>query len=134
VPLSLELGGLNTEREFLTTRLDLPPLQRVLVQPTFYSLAYVHAVDRPEARIGMHSPALGAMHLISSPEWGNIWIYGMEILLAGWLTHGEFRRRAALVNTGMRTMQFDRTRVKNLSVPLLELEPLLPFLEQLKKD
>jgi hypothetical protein len=48
----------------------------------------------------------------------------MEILLAGWLSHEEFRRRASLLNAGMSAFQYARTRTKNLLVPVAELNPL----------
>jgi hypothetical protein len=56
----------------------------------------------------------------------------MDILLTGWLTHEEYRLKAKVLNAGMRTMQYDRTRVKNLLVPMAELNPLAPLLEKVK--
>ena len=129
----MEIGGQNAEREFITATLELPPKKRMLVEGDFYSLAYVHAVRRPEARIGLHSPARGDAYLIHAHEWGNIWVYGMDIFLTGWLSHEEYRRKAKVLQAGMRTMQFDRTRVKNLLVPMAELNPFRPLLAHVKK-
>ena len=56
----------------------------------------------------------------------------MDIFLTGWLTHEDFRRKASVLNAGMHTFQYDRTRMKNLLVPVGELEPILPFLEKVK--
>jgi hypothetical protein len=132
-PIPVEIGGQNAEREFVTATMELPPRTRVPVEQTFYSLAYVHAGHRPEARIGLHSPVYREPYLIPSHEWGNIWVYGMDILLTGWLTHEEYRRKASVLNAGMHTFQYDRTRTKNLLVPGVELNPLGPLFERVRE-
>jgi hypothetical protein len=131
-PISVEIGGQDGNREFVSARLELPPKKRVVVEQGFHSLAYIHAQRRPEARIGLHSPARGEPYIIPAHEWGNIWVYGMDIFLTGWLTHEEYRRKGKVLNAGMRTFQYDRTRVKNLLVPIHELNPLRPLLQRVK--
>jgi hypothetical protein len=131
-PITVEIGGQNAERDFVTARLELPPKKRMAVEQTFYSLAYIHSVCKPAARIGLHSPVRGEAYIVPSHEWGNIWVYGMEILLAGYLTHEEFRRRASILNAGMPTFQYARTRTKNLLVPVAELKPLGELFEKVR--
>lgn len=131
-PLSVEIGGQDVGRRFVTCRLNLPPRQRVAVGEAFCSLAYVRALRRPEARLGLHSPQRGEAYLVRPHEWGNIWVYGLEILLVGWLTHEEFRRRASVLQAGAQTFQYARTRTKNLAVPMRELQPLPALLERVK--
>jgi hypothetical protein len=141
-PISVEIGGQNgepragtgtTSREFVTATLELPSKKRVPVEQSFHSLAYLHVARRPEARIGLHSPVRGEAYIVPTHAWGNIWVYGMDILLTGWLTHEEYRRKAKVLNTGMRTLQYDRTPVKSLFVPLGELNPLRPLLAHVKE-
>jgi hypothetical protein len=122
-PITVEIGGQDAERNFVTSMLDLPPKMRVAVTQNFYSLAYVHAKQLPEARIGLHSPRRGEPYLVQPHQWGNIWVYGMDILLTGYLTHEEFRRKASVLPAGSRTFQYDRTRMKNLAVPITDLQP-----------
>lgn len=132
-PLAVEIGGQEAGREFVTARLELPPRTRLAVETAFHSLAYVHAAERPAARLGLHSPRRGEAYIIPPHEWGNIWVYGMEVLLAGWLTHEEFRRKATVLNAGAHTFQYNRTRVKNLSVPMTELNPLGELFEKVRR-
>ena len=132
-PISVEISGQNGGREFVTATLELPPKKRVPVEQSFYSLACIHAARRPEARIGLHSPLRGEVYIIPPHAWGNIWVYGMEILLTGWLTHEEYRRKAKVLNAGMSTFQFARTRIKNLHIPMVELNPLAPLLAHVKE-
>jgi hypothetical protein len=56
----------------------------------------------------------------------------MDILLTGYLTHEEFRRKASVLNAGMRTFQYDRTRTKNLLVPIGELNPFGELFERVR--
>ena len=90
------------------------------------------ARSRPEARIGIHSPVRGEPYLIQPHGWGNIWVYSMDILLAGYLTHEEFRRKAHVLPVGSRVFQYDQTRTKNLTVPMAELNPLGPLFEKVR--
>jgi hypothetical protein len=131
-PMPVELGGQNEARDFVTARLELPPRTRVPVEQSFYSLAFIHAGRRPEARIGLHSPRRGEPYLIPPIEWGNIWVYGMEILLTGWLSREEFRRKASVLNAGLPTFQYARTRTKNLQVPMTDLNPLGELFEKVR--
>jgi hypothetical protein len=131
-PVAVEIGGKDAGRNFVTTRLELPPKRRILVDSEFYSLAYIHAGSQPEARIGIHSPQRGDPYLIPSHAWSNLWIYGMDILLTGWLTHEEFRRKARVLNAGARTFLLNQNRLKNLMVPIVELNPLGRLLEKVR--
>jgi len=132
-PINVEIGGLSAERKFTSIVMELPPRKRLPVEKNLYSLAYVHAASKPDARIGLHSPVLGDAYLIPNHAWGNICIDGLEALFTGWLTHEEFRRKATVLKAGMRTLQYDRTYLKNLLVPIRELKPTAPLLVQVKK-
>lgn len=133
IPIRVEIGGRDARRDFVTATLDLPPRTRVPVEQVFHSLAYVHAHHKPNFRIGLHSSARGEPYIISPREWGNIWVYGMDILLTGWLTHEEYRRKAKVLNTGMHTFQYEHTRTKNLTVPIIELQSLGKLFEKVRK-
>lgn len=133
IPIRVEIGGMDAERNFASTVLELPPHTRLPVEQAFYNLAYVHAGQKPTARIGLHSPRCAATYVIQPFNWGNLWVYGMDILLAGWLTHEEYRRKASVLNVGMRTFQYDITRLKNLQVPMAELNPLGSLFEQVRQ-
>jgi len=63
-------------------------------------------------------------------DWGNIWIYGMDIFLTGWLTRAEFNRLASPLQEGARVFQYDKTRTKNLYVPVHDLRPISNLLER----
>jgi hypothetical protein len=130
--LEVEIGGQNQERDFITEQVTLPPRQRIELGGLFFSLAYVRATGIPSARIGIHSPVRKETYLIQPSEWGNIWLYGMDIWLTGYISHEEFRRKASHVAVGSQVFQYNVTRTKNLGVPVADLQPLGELLERVK--
>jgi hypothetical protein len=133
MPVTIEIGGQDCERNYLTAALELPPRQRILVEKDFHSLTYIHVKNKPEARIGIHSPLHGEPYIIPPHAWSNLWIYGMDIILTGWLTHEDFRRKSKVLNTGALAFQGDRTHVKNLQVPVSELNPIGRLLDKVRQ-
>ena len=131
-PLELEIGGQNRDREFVRHALALPPRTRCNVDADFHSLAYLHSKTQPTARLGIHSSSQRETYLIESDQWSNIWVYGLSIYLAGWITRGEFRQKAGLIHEGSRVFQYDKTRTKNLAVSISDLRPLSELLERVR--
>jgi len=128
----LEIGGQTEGREMQSCRVELPPQTRVEIRNGFFSLSYIHTKHSPTARIGIRSAAHKEAYLIGAQEWGNIWVYGMDIWLAGYIAREEFSRRASFVQTGSRVFQYPATHVKNLAVPVSDLKPLSELFERAK--
>ena len=120
----VEIGGQDEEREMRSRVVEIPPRTRVQIEDGFFSLSYIYIKSMPNARIGIYSPTRNDTCVVEALDWGNIWVYGMGILLAGYLTREEFNRRASFIQAGARVFQYDRTRTKNLAVPVSELKPL----------
>jgi len=131
--LSIVIGGQDASREFFTGTLDLPPHTRREVDGDFYSVVFVHVKSRPDARLGIYSPSRKETYLVDPGQWSNIWIYGLDIYLTGWISHAEFRQRASLVQEGSRVFQYDRTRIKNLAVSISDLKPLSELLDRVRE-
>jgi hypothetical protein len=131
--LQLEIGGQDSGRGFMTRPVELPPHTRVEVDADFYSLAYIHVESKPKARLGIYSPSHKETYLIEPITWSNIWVYGMDIYLAGWITREEFRRRANLIHEGSRVFQYNQTRTKNLAVPVSDLKPMSELFDRVRK-
>jgi hypothetical protein len=130
--LSVEIGGQAEGREFLTREVKLPPRPRVKIEDRFFALSSVHVHNLPGARLGIHSPAMGEPYIIDPFGWGNIWVYGLEIILTGYIPREEFRRRSNLIQAGSRVFQYAKTRTKNLAVPVADLKPLGRLFEQVR--
>jgi len=120
----VEISGQDSGRGFLTRLVNLPAMMRVTVEDPFYSVTSIHVKNMPSARLGIHCPVYKEAHVISPLEWGNIWVYGLEIMLTGFISRGEFRQRATAITPNSRVFQFDHTKTKNLAVPVSTLNPL----------
>jgi hypothetical protein len=130
--LTMEIGGQGAGREMRTSTVELPPRTRVELEEEFFSISYLHMQSSPAARVGIHSPVRRQTHVVEATDWGNIWIYGMDILLAGYMSREEFSRRASFIQAGSRVFQYDVTQVKNLAVPISDLKPLAELFERLR--
>jgi hypothetical protein len=129
----VEVSGQVEGGEMRTVSVELPPRRRVQIADEFFSVTHIQSKSLPDARIGIHSPARKETYLIGAAEWGNIWVYGMEIWLAGWLTRSEFMQRAVPLPEGTRVFQYEKTRTKNLAAPVRELKPISNLLERTKE-
>src|SRR5512138_128750 len=130
--ITLEIDGQAEGRERRSCLVELPPQTRVEVETGFFSLSYLHTKSKPSARIGIHCPIRKETHLAGTQDWGNIWVYGRDVLLAGYMAREEFSRRASFIQAGTRVFQYDQTHVKNLAVPVSELKVLSELFERVK--
>ncbi|MEP7358440.1 MAG: hypothetical protein ABI847_14430 [Anaerolineales bacterium] len=89
--VELEAGGQDAFRGAQAETLRLAPRARMATRAEYYSLLYLHAARLPEGTVGVRSPTLKETVLVAPSDWVNIWIYGIEIFLAGWLPKAEFR-------------------------------------------
>jgi hypothetical protein len=148
----IEIGGQDAAREMRSCAVELPPRTRVEIQADYFSVSYIHIKSNlhlpshslhfgdaaqwravpGNARIGIHSPVRKETYLIGALDWGNIWVYGMDVLLAGYIAREEFSRRASFIQAGSRVFQYDQTHVKNLAVPVSDLKPLSELFEHAK--
>jgi hypothetical protein len=131
-PVNIEIGGQDVDRNFITETLTLHPLTRTFAINNYYSLAYIHTESILTARVALHSASKSEIYLIQPSEWGNIWIYGLEIWLAGYMAQDEFRRKASTIFAGSRIIQYSKTQTKNLSIPVSDLRPLEDLFAQVK--
>jgi hypothetical protein len=120
--IKLQAGGRDPYGKFQEETLVLAPQVRAPLKNSYQSLAYLHTGQPVISQIGFSSPAFKAASIVQPDQWGNIWIYGLEVILAGYLTRAEFRRRGALqVNEDFNQAV---THGKKKSLPLGELRPL----------
>jgi hypothetical protein len=129
----VEISGQDQGRGSLTRLVNLPPKTRVTVNDPFYSVTALHIKNIPSTRLGIQNTAYKEAHVIAPLEWGNIWVYGMDIILAGFISCGEFRQCAKLIAPNSRTFQYDHTKTKNLAVPISELNPLPDLFARVKE-
>jgi hypothetical protein len=129
----IEIGGQDAGREMRSLQLELPAKTRIQIDEGFFSVTYIHSKTLPNARLGIHSSMRKETHMIGALDWGNIWVYGMNIWLTGYLTHEEFNQRASFLREGARVFQYEHTRTKNLAVNVFDLKPLAELFAHVKE-
>lgn len=131
--IAVEVHGQTGSREFTTCTVNLPPQMPVVLENPFYSLSCLRVPRLPRARLGIRCEARRETCLIPPLEWGNIQVYGMDIYFVGYIPRGEFRRRAKVIVPNSHVFQYDRTHVKNLAVPVANLQPLGELFEKARR-
>ena len=130
--VTIEIGGQDEGREMRSCLVELPPRTRLEIQADYFSVSYIQIKSKPNARIGIYSPLRKETHLIGALDWGNIWVYGLDVILAGYIAREEFSRRASFIQAGSRVFQYHQTHAKNLAVSVSDLKPLSELLERVK--
>lgn len=126
--LTVELGGQAADRSFQAEDVQLLPGRTSCTERDFFALAYLHPASWPEKRLYLVSPRLRQGHLIRSSDWVNLWIYGIEIILIGWMPQREFLSRACRLPSG----KVARPAMGGLALPLADLYPLDELLAQVR--
>jgi len=120
----LEIGALDENHHFQIKNLILNPQTRTVVKGKYSALNYFCTPHMPDETIGVHSSSLNETYLIEPIAWSNIWVYGMEIIFGGYITRGEFRKKATRLPKGSRRNHYSHTRTENLTLPIEELHSL----------
>jgi hypothetical protein len=123
-PTNLTMEGLDAYREPQLDQVALNPGSKITTDRDFYSLVILHTRKQLKSNLGIHSPVLKDTHLVRMIEWRNIWVYGMQITFAGYITRGEYRSCADESSVGMGIKKYPNLHTHNLSLPVSNLHPL----------
>jgi hypothetical protein len=132
LPLELEVGGQGRDREAIVEPLVVPAEARAAMTARLYALLYLRAFQPPPTRVDVRSSALNRTQSVLPTDWHNIWVYGMDVFIAGWLTKGEFRERSRRLPAGSRVKQYPRTQTVNRSLPIRDLRPITELARRIK--
>ena len=120
----IELHGQDYRQAYQSQNLVLPPRKRMVENSSFHTLGAVHTDLIPSGPVGFFSSALNETYLISPHQWGNIWVYGLRLYLAGYATQAEFNRLASRVE-GAEVVQVNPYAQTGsfMSIPVTALKP-----------
>lgn len=131
-PIKLVLGGQDDEHKSRTEHLILDPQNRRAAKQQFSTLSYLYTPSFPDGTVGVHSSTMDETYLVDPLDWSNIWVYGMDVIFGGYITRGEFRKKAARLPAGSHVFQYARTRTENFSLLIRNLHPLNKLFERVK--
>ena len=131
--VELEAGGQAANHAGRVEQLRLVPRVRTASRAEFYSLLHLHVPRLPDGPLGVRSPVLGETVIVAPGDWVNIWVYGIEIFLAGWLPKADFRALSRRLPRGSAVLQYPRTQTDNRAVSVTELRPVEELAEMVKR-
>jgi hypothetical protein len=99
--------------------------------PPLHALLALHTLALPQAEILVASENRASPWRLRPGGWENIWLYGMEVLLLGWTTAGEFRRMSTMSPPSPRASWGLRPPPGSYSAPSLALRPAKGLLAHL---
>jgi hypothetical protein len=99
--------------------------------PPLYALLALHTLALPQAEILVASENRASPWRLRPGGWENIWLYGMEVLLLGWTTAGEFRRMSTMSPPSPRASWGLRPPPGSYSAPSQALRPAKGLLAHL---
>jgi hypothetical protein len=123
-PLVIDLYGPGLQPEQYSEQMVLQPQTWSETRYTYRSLTCLQAGAIPTARVEVKSRAHRRPYTVMPLQWSNLWVYGQEIILAGYLPFEEVWNISRPISQG-------RLRpAPTLEVPLANLYSLPQFLEQ----
>jgi hypothetical protein len=130
--LSLGIDGLDANRKFQTEQITLNSGVETTGMRDFNTLGFLHTTRLPEGNLSAQSQVMKASHQIQPIHWSNIWVYGMQITLAGYLTCGELLNRDGDQLESNRSRKHLGTSSGSLSILVSELRPLRDLFKRAK--
>ena len=130
--VNLEVCGSNAQRGYLSKTIQLSPGESQPVSSEFYTVSHLHIDSLPNGNIRLYSPGMDESCFIRPVEWGNIWIYGIKIMIVGYLTCGAFWERATPITIHEQFFRPHLEHIKPYGVPVSELNPLSGLFLQAK--
>jgi hypothetical protein len=128
--IQLEFGGCNIHRQIQTERFVLKPHSQMDLKQNFYTLSYIHTPNLPDNTIRVHSSFLKETYLVEPYAWNNLWIYGMDIIIGGYITRAEYQKNASLISKIGQNEHTMCASPKNRSLPIQSLYPINDLFER----
>jgi hypothetical protein len=122
--MTVELGGRDKQDFYCAYRQILPEKLRIEIEQEYFSLTYMHVPELPAGRISIYSPELRLTCTIHAHEWGNLWVYGLQILHIGYISWLEFKHLAYELPAGTLVLGEMRLPVKCQAIDVFHLHPI----------
>ena len=130
--IQLEFVGCNIHRQFQTERSILMPNSQLHLKKDFYTLSYIHTPNLPDGAIQVYSSFLKENYLVSRHAWNNLWIYGMDIIIGGYVTRVEYQKNTRRISKNSRNIESSGASKEIFTLPVQNLHSIKYLLERAK--
>jgi hypothetical protein len=131
--VEIEIVGQHTDNTLQAMRTVIYPDRPTKFPSDLTSLTYVHSTRLPTGTISIYSPVLNDTWEVGGHNWFNVWIYGQEVILAGWCTKSYFRRHALFLPERNRTHLGWRLREDHYFLSTSHLRPMRELAERIRQ-
>ncbi|MDH5505611.1 MAG: hypothetical protein OEZ02_00140 [Anaerolineae bacterium] len=129
--IAVEIGGEDGQRVYTLERLVLPPGEKMVLEGgDYHGVSYLKIEVIPDGKIGIYSPVYRESLVVQPRQWRNLWVYGMRVILVGYMRRGEFRRLARPVRAGKHMLQWVGAGGELLAVRAGELRPVADLVDR----
>lgn len=128
-PVTVEMTGLGKSREYINEQLYLHPRQKASPKTEFYALNLIHNNRCEGAGIDIYSPTVQKAYQVARNNWDNIWVYGMDIILTGFITFGEFKRLAQPLKTSKQFSSIVKSPSRSVALKTKKLHSLIDLFQ-----
>jgi hypothetical protein len=122
--ITLELAGHDIDRNFATRLVNVNPGEITRLKCEFCAIHYLHGDLIPDGRLKVYSSKLDRSVVIHPYSWVNLWVYGMDIFLAGYIPRREYEYLADNLPLGSRIIGSIRTNSVLKALPVGNLYPM----------
>ena len=126
----LEMVGCDKGRQVLVEEMNLAGKGLALLEGEFFSLGSLYSREAAEKPISIQLGKKSRTFSIGSHQWGNVWVYGREVVVLGYLPRNEYQRRAK-VRLGARRL--NGSDISSRGVRVRELRPIDDLLARSRK-
>jgi hypothetical protein len=123
-PIKLTLEGLDGQRNPQMEEIEINSGIEKASYLEYYTLNSLHLRMKPKGSLSIHSPLLKDTHLVKNIMWRNIWVYGLQIILGGYITRGEYRKKLSENLVGGQELLSGSIQRTKPSIPVSGLHPL----------
>jgi hypothetical protein len=110
--------------------LQVPERRQTPIPAEFTTIYYIHSAHLATGCIRVVDNKAAHTWIIPVRDWTNIWIYGREILLAGWSTLAAIQREPRFSSDTDHHPVRPRIRGKGIRFPIRRLRPMRELIER----
>jgi hypothetical protein len=122
--LVLEIGGLGLDGKTRTEDLHLSGHRRASTSKDYSALAYLAVAQVPLEKLSVLRGGTGKEITILPGMWGRLGVHCREMILAGYTTVDDFRRRARRIRSASRLYPGFPVPSQAVSLPAGDLQTL----------
>jgi len=127
--MKIRLGGQKENHELLVEELILEPRSKVTTKNEFFTILFCQTNDDITSDIIVQSEKIPEVEKMGPNDWGNIWVYDGMVYFTGWMTKGEFKKKAVEIpRFYKKCKQYGETKTDNYNLLVQNLNPLYSIL------